>query len=105
MASAPRQMGRVQADPHQMAEEAREPGAARLGQRRGEQRGEVGAQMLSIAGAEEDNIDPGLVAHKAIGRVDDALGTAITQLHLDAPELTAWATGLSTAAPPSLLRR
>src|SRR6266446_7303210 len=76
-ARAPREMGSVQPDPDQMAEEALEPGAVRLGQGRGEQRGEVGAQMLRIAGAEEDDIDPGLVAHKAVGRVDDALGAAL----------------------------
>ena len=70
-------MGRVQPDPDQMAEEAREPRAVRLGQGRGEQRGEVGAQMLRIAGAEQNDIDPGLVADKTIGRVDDALGTAL----------------------------
>src|ERR1700758_386470 len=44
-AGATRQVGSVQADADQVAEEAREPRAVRLRQRRGEQRGDVGSQM------------------------------------------------------------
>src|SRR5271165_212667 len=76
-AGATCEMGSVQADADQVAEEAREPGAIGLRQWRGEQRGDVGAQMVRVAGAEEHDIDPGLVPHKAIGRVDDAPGTAL----------------------------
>jgi hypothetical protein len=35
------------------------------------------AQMLGIAGAERDDIDPRLVAGKAIGSVGDAAGAAV----------------------------
>src|SRR6516165_2649189 len=71
------QMRRIQPDPDQMAEEAREAGAVGFRQWRSAQRGDVGAQMLGIAGSEQLDIDPGLVPRKAIGGVDDALGTAL----------------------------
>jgi len=67
-------MRRVQPDPDQVAEEVREAGAVRFRQWRSEQRGDVAAQMLGIAGSEQHDIDTGLVPREAIGGVDDAPG-------------------------------
>src|SRR6516165_7914371 len=76
-AGAARQMRRIQPDPDQMAKEAREAGAVHFRQWRSEQRGDVGAQVLGIAGSEQHDIDSGLVPREAIGGVDDALRTAL----------------------------
>src|SRR5271166_3663459 len=62
---AARQMRRVQPDPDQVAEEAREAGVVRFRQWRSEQRGDVGAQVLGITGAEQHDIDSRLVPYKA----------------------------------------
>src|SRR6516162_5557288 len=65
-----RQMRRIQPDPNQTPEEAREAGAVRFRQWRSEQRGDVGAQMHGITGSEQHDIDTGLVPREAIGGVD-----------------------------------
>jgi len=57
-------MRRVEADPDEMAEQRAEAVAIRRGQGRLQDRGDVAAQMLGIAGAEQHDIDPGLVPHE-----------------------------------------
>jgi len=52
-------MGRVEPDPDEVPEEAREPGAVRLRQRRLQDRGDVAAQVLVVAGAEQHDIGAG----------------------------------------------
>lgn len=67
----------VEADAGEMAEQRGELGAVGLGQRRLLQRGNVGAQMRAIAGAEQHHVDAGLVAHVTIRRVDHAGGAVL----------------------------
>ena len=76
-------MRRVEPDPDEVAEEGGEPGTVRFGQRRLQDRGDVAAQMLVVAGAEQHDIGPGLVAHEAIGGVDDAAGAAPMEVIVD----------------------
>ena len=54
-----------------MAEQLGEGLPIRQGERRRQHRSDVRAQMIRVAGAEENDIDTRLVAHKAIGRLGD----------------------------------
>ena len=60
-----------------MPEQRREPRAVGLGQRRLQNGGDIAAQMLVIAGAEQDDIDTRLVPDEPVGRIDDAAGAAL----------------------------
>src|SRR5258708_16652776 len=70
-------MRRVEPDPDEMAEQSGEPVAVRIGQWRLQDRRDIAAQVALVAGAEQYDIDPGLVPHEAVGRVDDAGGAAL----------------------------
>ena len=59
----------IQPDAGEVAEQRRELRPVGLRQRRLEQRGDVGAQMRGVAGAEQHDIDTRLVPHKAVGGI------------------------------------
>ena len=65
-----------QADAAQMAEQLLQPVAVRLRQRRPQNRLDVRAQVRLVAGAEQHDIDAGLMAHIAIRRIGQAGGAA-----------------------------
>src|SRR5215471_5640918 len=49
---------RVEPDADEVAKKLPQPAAVRLRQGRRQQRSDVGAQMLGVAGAEKDHVDP-----------------------------------------------
>ena len=64
-------MRRVEPDPDKMPEQRREPRAVGLGQRRLQNGGDIAAQMLVIAGAEQDDIDTRLVPDEPVNLAPD----------------------------------
>src|SRR6266571_8036244 len=80
----PRHVGRrVQPYPDHVPEQLGELAAIGLRQRRLEDRGDVGAQVLLATGAEQDHVDPGFVAHEAVGRVLQTGGAALVEEEIE----------------------
>ena len=64
-------IGKIEADATQRAEQIVQPLNVGCGERRAEDRRDVGAQMRSAAGAEQDDVGAGFVACEAVGGIGE----------------------------------
>src|SRR5579863_10030630 len=72
-----RQMRCVEPDPDEMPKQLVDPGVVGGGQRRLEQRIDIGLEMHPVAGAEQHDIDPRFVPNISIAGVDDTARAAV----------------------------
>src|SRR5207302_1662284 len=99
-AAGTRQMRRVEADPDEMAEQRGELLPIGLGQWRLQDRSDVAAQVALVASAEQYDVDPRLMTHETVGRVDDAAGAALVDQKTE--RVGAARRGLGDAEPAEL---